>query len=91
MKQLPDFDLSIIMPFHKQLSEFKRVFPAKAKYYERNGIEVIAQSCGCGCHDSSNTNDNYSANWYKGYSTSIGGGNKRCASSGDVFSRDNFN
>lgn len=41
MKQLPDFDLSIIMPFYKRLDEFKRVFPSKAKYYERNGIEVV--------------------------------------------------
>ena len=41
MKQLPDFDLSIVMPFYKRLDEFKRVFPSKAKYYERNGIEVV--------------------------------------------------
>lgn len=41
MKQLPDFDLSIVMPFYKCLDEFKRVFPSKAKYYERNGIEVV--------------------------------------------------
>ena len=26
MKQLPDFDLSIVMPFYKRLDEFKRVF-----------------------------------------------------------------
>ena len=41
MKQLPDFDLSIVMPFYKRLDEFKRVFPSKATYYERNGIEVV--------------------------------------------------
>lgn len=41
MRQLPDFDLSIVMPFYKRLDEFKRVFPSKAKYYERNGIEVV--------------------------------------------------
>lgn len=41
MKQLPDFDLSIVMPFYMRLDEFKRVFPSKAKYYERNGIEVV--------------------------------------------------
>lgn len=41
MKQLQDFDLSIVMPFYKRLDEFKRVFPSKAKYYERNGIEVL--------------------------------------------------
>lgn len=41
MKELPDFDLSIVMPFYKRLAEFKRVFPSKAKYYERNGIEVV--------------------------------------------------
>ena len=41
MKQLPDFDLSIVMPFYKRLDEFKRVFPSKVEYYERNGIEVV--------------------------------------------------
>lgn len=41
MKQLPDFDLSIVMPFYKRLDEFKRVFPSKANYYQRNGIEVV--------------------------------------------------
>lgn len=41
MKQLPDFDLSIVMPIYRQLSAFKRIFPSKAKYYERNGIEVV--------------------------------------------------
>lgn len=51
---------------------------------------IGAQSCGCGCHGYSNTDDNYSANWNKGYSTSIGGDNKRCASLGDQFSKDNF-
>lgn len=41
MKQLSDFDLSIVMPFYKSLEEFKHVFPARARYFERNGIEVI--------------------------------------------------
>lgn len=41
MKQLPDFDLSIVIPLYKNIDEFKRVFLAKAKYYERNGIEVV--------------------------------------------------
>lgn len=38
------------------------------------------RSCGCGCHGSSSTDDNYSANWYGGYSSSDGG-NVRCADS----------
>lgn len=72
----------------------------KMKLTQLNNVEmrqnemqylIGAKSCGCGCHGSSNTHDNYSANWYKGYSTSIGGGNKRCASTGDEFSKDNFN
>ncbi|WP_455628923.1 glycosyltransferase family 2 protein [Parabacteroides chinchillae] len=41
MKQLPDFDLSIIIPLCGRLDEFKWVFSSKAKYYERNGIEVV--------------------------------------------------
>lgn len=41
MKQLSDFDLSIVMPFYKCLDKFKRVFASKAKYYERNGIEAV--------------------------------------------------
>ena len=41
MKQLHDFDLSIIVPFYKRMEEFKRVFPGKAPYFQRNGIEVI--------------------------------------------------
>lgn len=41
MKQLPDFDLSIVIPFDKCFDEFKCSISSKAKYYERNGIEVI--------------------------------------------------
>lgn len=41
MKQLQDFDLSIIIPFYKRIEEFRRVFPSKAQYFQRNGIEVI--------------------------------------------------
>lgn len=44
MKQLSDFDLSIIIPLYGWLDEFKRVFSSKAKYYERNGIEVVVIS-----------------------------------------------
>lgn len=52
---------------------------------------IGAISCGCACKGSSTTDNNYEANWKSGYSTSIGGGNKRCASTGDEFSQDNFN
>ena len=41
MKQLPDFDLSIIIPLCGRLDEFKRVFSSESNYYERNGIEVV--------------------------------------------------
>lgn len=41
MKQLPDFDLSIVIPFYKLLDEFKPLSPSIVKYYERNGIEVV--------------------------------------------------
>lgn len=41
MKQLPDFDLSIIMPLGNQIEEFVRTLPFKVKYFERNGIEII--------------------------------------------------
>lgn len=54
------------------------------------GQLVGGRSCGCGCHGYSSTHENYSANWYGGYSTSIGGDNKRCASTGDAYYKDNF-
>lgn len=41
MKQLQDFDLSIIIPLPKYLDGFKSTFSLNARYYERNGIEVI--------------------------------------------------
>lgn len=41
MKELTDFDLSIIMTFQKSSQEFKHVFSSKINYYERNGIEII--------------------------------------------------
>lgn len=41
MKQLPDFDLSIVVSVSQSLAEFERFFLPKAKYFERNGIEVI--------------------------------------------------
>jgi len=36
-----NFDVSIVMPFFKKLTAFKRVFPKNRKYFERNGIELI--------------------------------------------------
>jgi len=36
-----NFDVSVVMPFYKKLTAFKRVFPKNRKYFERNGIEVI--------------------------------------------------
>ena len=41
MKQLQDFDLSIVIPLCGRLDEFKRVFSSESNYYERNGIEVV--------------------------------------------------
>ncbi len=35
------FNVSIIMPFYKRLDDFKRVLPENAKYFERNGIEIV--------------------------------------------------
>lgn len=35
------FDVSIVMSFYKKLKDFKKVFPKNAKYFQRNGIEVI--------------------------------------------------
>lgn len=70
---------------------------SKLKLTQLNNVElrkkemghlIGGQTCGCGCHGSSSTDANYSANWYADYSTSIGGGNKRCATTGDVYSHD---
>lgn len=36
-----NFDVSVVMPFYKKMKELKRVFPANAKYFQRNGIELI--------------------------------------------------
>jgi len=36
-----NFDVSVIMPFYKRLEDFKKALPLNAKYFERNGIEVI--------------------------------------------------
>lgn len=41
MKQLPNFDLSIVIPLGDQLVSFVESLPLRADYYERNGIEVI--------------------------------------------------
>lgn len=41
MKQLPDFDLSIVMLLNKPLSDYVPLSPSMLKYYERNGIEVV--------------------------------------------------
>ncbi|WP_099463735.1 glycosyltransferase family 2 protein [Parabacteroides provencensis] len=41
MKQLQDFDLSIVIPLCGWFDGFKRVFSSESNYYERNGIEVV--------------------------------------------------
>jgi hypothetical protein len=41
MFNIDNYCLSIILPFYKKINEFKRVLPRNAKYFERNGIEVI--------------------------------------------------
>ena len=35
------FDISIVLPFYKKLTEFKKVLPKNLKYVQRNGIELI--------------------------------------------------
>lgn len=41
MKQLANFDLSVVILFYNHLDEVKSLTPFMVKYYERNGIEVI--------------------------------------------------
>lgn len=41
MKQLPDFDLSIVIPLCEQIETFTCTLPLKVKCFERNGIEVV--------------------------------------------------
>lgn len=41
MKQLPNFDLSIVIPLGDRLVSFVESLPLRTDYYERNGIEVI--------------------------------------------------
>lgn len=41
MKQLPDFDLSIVIPLCNQIEAFMYTLPLKVEYFERNGIEVV--------------------------------------------------
>lgn len=38
---LSNFDVSIILPFYKKLSDFEKILPVNAKYFQRNGIEVV--------------------------------------------------
>ncbi|TKC56553.1 hypothetical protein FBD94_22835 [Pedobacter hiemivivus] len=38
---LTNFNTSIILPFYKKLVDFKRILPLNAKYFQRNGLEVI--------------------------------------------------
>lgn len=52
---------------------------------------IGAESCGCGCHGPSSTENNALANFYEGYSTSIGGGNKMCAEHGAPYWTINHN
>lgn len=41
MKQLPNFDLSIVVPLGDRLDSFVESLPLRTAYYERNGIEVV--------------------------------------------------
>lgn len=41
MKQLPNFDLSIVVPLGDRLESFVENLPLRTAYYERNGIEVV--------------------------------------------------
>lgn len=41
MKQLPNFDLSIVVPLGDRLESFVDSLPLRTAYYERNGIEVV--------------------------------------------------
>ena len=41
MKQLPNFDLSIVVPLGDRLESFVECLPLHTAYYERNGIEVV--------------------------------------------------
>ncbi|MFV0390549.1 MAG: glycosyltransferase family 2 protein [Paludibacteraceae bacterium] len=36
-----NFDVSVVIPFYKKIREFKRVLPANAPFFQRNGIEII--------------------------------------------------
>lgn len=36
-----NFNVSVILPFYKKLQDFKRILPLNARYFQRNGIEVI--------------------------------------------------
>ncbi|MEM8937936.1 MAG: glycosyltransferase [Bacteroidota bacterium] len=35
------FDVSIIMPFYRRLSDFTRTLPKNARFFQRNGIEIV--------------------------------------------------
>ena len=52
---------------------------------------IGAESCGCGCHGPSGLLENGNANYFAGYSTSIGGDNKICAEQGEPNWRVNHN
>lgn len=52
---------------------------------------IGAESCGCACYGPSGLLENGNGNYYKGYSTSIGGGNKICAEQGEKYWRVNYN
>ena len=55
----------------------------KSELKKREMGQLIGGTCcGCGCNGSSSLNDNYTANYYYGYSQSSGG-NKVCAGWGD--------
>jgi natural product precursor len=60
-----------------KLNQIERV---ALKEREMNTL-LGGECCGCGCHGPSSTNDNYTANYYAGYSQSRGG-NIVCANQG---------
>lgn len=75
----------------KEINELKLFKLSDVKLENREMSQLYAgKSCGCGCHGSSSNNDNYSANWYSGFTKSTGG-EIRCASTGDEYSGDDLN
>ncbi len=63
----------------KKLGKIKLNQLNKAEMKKREMSYLIGgECCGCGCNGSSSTSANANANWNNGYSSSYGGGEKRC-------------